>query len=50
MVVKYITPDGSRIHEPPYTKAEQAKNGRRAERARLHSVRLRFGSQYVCDA
>jgi hypothetical protein len=29
MVLKYITPDGARIHGPPYTKAEQADMYRR---------------------
>jgi hypothetical protein len=29
MVLKYITPGGSRIHGPPYTKAEQADMYRR---------------------
>jgi hypothetical protein len=29
MVVKYITPNGTRIHEPPYTKAEEADFYRR---------------------
>ena len=29
MVVKYITPGGSRIHEPPYTQAEEDEIYRR---------------------
>jgi hypothetical protein len=29
MVIKYITPEGARIHGPPYTKAEQADMYRR---------------------